>query len=98
MKKVIDPEMEQFQADLIESVRQMKAGQFARTTVIKIPEVVEARHRVGLSQSLFASLLGVSVRTLQQWEQGTRTPSGAAQTLLRIAMLRPEILREVQTV
>ncbi len=98
MKKVIDPEMAKFQADLIESVRQMKARKFARTTVIKIPEVVEARHRVGLSQSLFASLLGVSVRTLQQWEQGTRMPSGAAQTLLRIAMLRPEVLREMQTV
>lgn len=80
---------------LRESLADMKAGKAARTTVIEVPEVVEARHRVGLSQSLFAKLLGVSVRTLQEWEQGKRNPSGAAKTLLRIAMRHPEILREL---
>lgn len=48
----------------------------------------------GLSQSEFAKLLGVSVRTLQDWEQGRREPSGAAQTLIAIAERRPEVLRE----
>jgi len=43
-------------------------------------------------QSDFAQLLGVSVRTLQEWEQGRREPSGAARTLLRIALRSPEAI------
>jgi putative transcriptional regulator len=54
----------------------------------------EARLKVGVSQSAFAQLLGVSVRTLQEWEQGRREPSGAAKTLLRIAMRSPEAIRQ----
>jgi putative transcriptional regulator len=50
---------------------------------------------VGLSQQKFADALGVSTRTLQEWEQGRRKPSGAARTLLTIAVKRPEVLREV---
>ncbi|ASC65041.1 helix-turn-helix domain-containing protein [Achromobacter denitrificans] len=57
--------------------------------------ISEARNRVGLPQTDFAELLGVSVRTLQDWEQGRRTPSGAAKTLLQVAMLHPETLREL---
>jgi putative transcriptional regulator len=48
-----------------------------------------------MSQSQFATLLGVSKRTLQDWEQGRREPSGAAKTLLRVAELHPEVLREM---
>ena len=55
--------------------------------------ISEARSRVGLPQADFAALLGVSVRTLQDWEQGRRNPSGAAKTLLQVAMLHPETLR-----
>ena len=51
-----------------------------------------ARAATGLSQAAFAKLLGVSVRTLQEWEQGRRAPSGAAATLLRIAERHPEAL------
>lgn len=56
--------------------------------------VVAARAGTGLSQSEFAGLMGVSVRTLQDWEAGRRQPSGAAQTLLRIAAQHPRIVRE----
>ncbi len=47
------------------------------------------------AQADFAELLGVSVRTLQDWEQGRRNPSGAAKTLLRVAILHPETLRDL---
>lgn len=78
-------------AELLESVRQMKAG---RTQVVLSP-AVEARKRTGLSQSQFAALLGVSVRTLQGWEQGRKQPSGAARTLLNIARTNPKALLAV---
>jgi len=57
--------------------------------------VAEARAKTGLSQEKFATLLGISPRTLRDWEQGRRSPSGAAKTLLRIASKHPEVLREV---
>ncbi len=78
-------------ADLLQAVREMKAGQ---VRVVTSP-VVEARRKTGLSQSQFASLLGVSVRTLQGWEQGRKQPSGAARTLLAIASSNPKALLEV---
>jgi putative transcriptional regulator len=81
-------------AELLESVRQMKAGQAARVTKVKVSAASEARHKVGLSQSQFAAALGVSVRTLQEWEQGRRQPSRAAQRLLNIAARHPEVLVE----
>ena len=57
--------------------------------------IVRARLKSGLTQAQFAILLGVSKRTLEPWEQGRRQPSGAAKTLIRLAELHPEILREI---
>ena len=79
---------------LLQSVREMKAGKFARVTQVAINEVVEARQSTGMSQAEFASALHISKRTLQEWEQGRRSPSGAAQALVRIAKRHPDVLRE----
>ena len=78
-------------AELLESVKQMKAG----GTQVVLSPAAEARERTGLSQSQFATLLGVSVRTLQGWEQGRKQPSGAARTLLAIAHTNPKALLAV---
>ena len=78
-------------AELLQSVRDMKAG---HVQVVSSP-VIEARKKTGLSQSQFAALLGVSVRTLQGWEQGRKQPSGAARTLLAIASMNPKALLAV---
>lgn len=93
----MDKEVEQFQADLLKSVREMKSGRAARTTRVEPTAAALARASVGLSQSAFAALLGVSTRTLQDWEQGRRQPTGAAQTLLRVAERHPEALRDLKT-
>ena len=58
-------------------------------------EAVSYTHLSGLSQQKFADVLGVSARTLQDWEQGRRKPTGAARSLLAIAAKRPDVLREV---
>lgn len=109
-------------AELLQSLDEMKRGDWARKTdftpqadgsirrVITrrdgtiekteiIPAekayVVAARAATGLSQAAFAKLLGVSVRTLQEWEQGRKLPSGAAATLLKVASRHPEVLQEL---
>ena len=79
--------------EILEGILEIKRGEFGRVTTI--PSVAEVRQGTGLSQSRFAALLGVSVRTLQEWEQGRRAPSGAAKTLIRIAAKNPQALREV---
>lgn len=85
-------EMVQFQKDMLTSIRQMKAGKAARVTKVKLSAA--ARAKVGVSQNAFAQLLGVILRTLQDWEQGRRQPTGAAQTLLRVSQ-HSEALREL---
>ncbi|WP_249220777.1 helix-turn-helix domain-containing protein [Burkholderia cenocepacia] len=74
----------------------MKGREAARITRVEPTEAAVARAKVGMSQSEFATLLGVSVRTYQDWEQGRRNPTGAAQTLLRVAIQHPEVLQDLQ--
>ena len=78
--------------ELLEGIEAIKQGQGRRTTVDLPSDVIAIRSKIGLSQSAFAGLLGVSVRTLQEWEQGRRTPKGPAQALLRVADRHPEAL------
>ena len=54
------------------------------------PDVKAIRKQVGFSQSKFSSLMGVSVRTLQNWEQGHRQPTGPAKVLLKLVQSNPE--------
>lgn len=79
------------EAEIVESVRQMKRGEGA---VVYSP-VIAARQNSKLSQAQFALLLGVSVRTLQGWEQGRKQPSGAARTLITLAQQNPKALRDL---
>lgn len=79
--------------EILEGIREIKRGACGR--VVNIPSVSAIRESTGLTQAEFAKLLGVSVRTLQEWEQGRRAPSGAARTLLLIAAKNPRVLRDV---
>jgi putative transcriptional regulator len=80
-------------AEILAGIRELKSGRGGR--VLTVPPVASIREKTGLSQSRFAELLGVSVRTLQDWEQGRRAPSGAARTLLLIADRNPQALLDV---
>ena len=79
--------------EILEGIREIKRGEYGRVTTV--PSVQSIREKTGLSQSRFGQLLGVSLRTLQEWEQGRRLPSGAARTLLLIAEKNPRALLEV---
>lgn len=79
--------------EILDGLSQLKRGEHGRMTTF--PAIGDIRERTGLSQSAFATLLGVSVRTLQEWEQGRRAPSGAARTLLMIAAKNPRALVDV---
>jgi putative transcriptional regulator len=79
--------------EILQGLREIKRGDSGRVTTV--PSVTSIREKTGLSQARFAQLLGVSVRTLQDWEQGRRAPSGAAKTLLMIAQKNPRALLEV---
>lgn len=86
--------------EILEGVREIKAykkGELAlRSHTLKEPAPPQViRARLNLSQSAFAGLMGVSLRTVQDWEQGRRKPSGPAAALLRIAEQKPEIFTEL---
>ena len=86
--------------ELLESVRQGSAilrGERKPARIYEFSEldVRSIREHYGLSQGKFASLMGISVATLRNWEQGRRKPEGAAQVLLRVAAKHPEAVLDV---
>jgi putative transcriptional regulator len=100
MTPTVDKELEQFSQDLMQSIREMNGhiqglNNGSKVHHVALSHITEARQKAGYTQMLFAQLLGVSVRTLQEWEQGRRKPSGAAETLLKIAIKHPEVLKDI---
>ena len=94
MKKELFDELKQSlrEASLIRR-GQLKPGR--RFRVNPKSNIVRVRGELGLSQSKFAAILGISPDTLQNWEQGRRTPTGPAKVLLKIAEKHPEVLLEI---
>lgn len=87
-------------AELLESVREGGAilrgeKKPKRTFELAEPDVAAIRRKYHLSQAKFASLLGISVSTLRNWEQGRRKPEGAARVLLKVADRHPEAILDV---
>jgi putative transcriptional regulator len=82
----------------IQAIKAHKAGKIElRTRTLKAPAAPQTiRAKMGLSQAAFAGLMGVSLRTVQDWEQGRRQPSGPAEALLRIADQKPEVFLELE--
>ncbi|MCD1584552.1 type II toxin-antitoxin system MqsA family antitoxin [Halomonas sp. IOP_14] len=83
--------------DGINEIKHFKKGRGAlRTNELAEPSPPKMiRLKLNLSQSAFAGLLGVSIRTLQDWEQGRREPQGPAIALLRIAEQHPEVFDQL---
>ncbi len=81
----------------LQEIKAYKAGKISlKTRELKNSATPkDIRTQMKLSQSAFAGLIGVSLRTVQDWEQGRREPSGPAKTLLRIVEQHPEVLREL---
>lgn len=92
-------------AEIIEGLQAIKSWRqgrrVLRTTMVALPRAVDVsaiRRELGLSQEQFARLMGVSVATLRNWEQGRREPHGAARSLLQIASVEPAaVLRALAT-
>ena len=78
----------------IKEAGEIKAGQTAPSRVSKIEpvEIKSVREKLNVSQNDFALMIGVSVRTLQNWEQGRRQPEGPAKALLRVASRNPSAI------
>lgn len=83
--------------ELVESVKEGMAilrgeEEPSRVFVVEKPDAKSIRSKLGFSQSEFAAMLGISVRTLENWEQGHRTPKGPARILLMVAEAHPEVV------
>lgn len=86
--------------EILEGIREIKAYKAGqgnlRTRTLKHPAPAKViRAKLNLSQEAFAGLLGVSLRTVQDWEQGRRKPSGPAEALLRVAEQYPEVFMQL---
>lgn len=81
----------------LQEAGEIKRGQRKPSRIFKVNaqnDIVKIRGKLGLSQSNFAAVLGISADTLQNWEQGRRRPTGPAKVLLKIVILHPEMLLE----
>ena len=81
--------------ELLESIQALKKGEGKKYHVDLPSDIVSIRKNLHLTQSAFASLMGISKRTLEYWEQGRRHPSGPAYSLLRIAQNHPDVFKEL---
>ena len=86
--------------EILEGIREIKAHkagkiQLRTHTLKRAAPPQKIRARLKLSQAAFAGLMGVSLRTVQDWEQGRRQPSGPAEALLRIADQHPEVFTQL---
>lgn len=77
--------------EILDSIKSIKQGKGKKHHIEVPDDVAQIRKKLNLSQSAFSALLGVSIRTLQDWEQGRRFPRGPALSLLRIAKEHPEV-------
>lgn len=82
-------------AELLEAVKQMKAKKKGKVYTPEQLLAIAARQSVNLTQKEFARLLNVSLDSIQDWEQGRRSPRGAAKTLLQVAKQHPEVLERI---
>jgi putative transcriptional regulator len=87
--------------EILEGIREIKAfkeGKVELETRELLPPASpqQIRRQLKLSQAAFAGLMGVSLRTVQDWEQGRRQPSGPAKSLLRIAEQRPDVFVQMK--
>lgn len=89
-------EKRNLEKELLESIADIKAGKGNRLKISEAPNVAFLRNNLLLTQLEMAVALGVSQRTLQEWEQGRRTPSGPAKALLHVMQTHPEIFLHTQ--
>ena len=82
-------------SELFRAVKQMNAQKKGRVYTPEQLLAISARQSVNLTQKEFAQLLNVSIDSVQDWEQGRRSPRGAAKTLLRVAQSHPEVLERI---
>ena len=101
MKKMTEKQLKKWEQsrdigqEILQGIRDVKANRIGRRYTIESYPIVRAREKSGLSQAKFAALLGVSIRTIQDWEQGRREPNAAAKTLIKVAELHPSVLRKI---
>lgn len=92
IEEELSPEAE----EILEGIRQLRAGEIGRVYTPEQILAIAARHSSNLTQVEFAQLLDVSVDAIRDWEQGRRSPRGAARTLLKVAMQHPEVLEQLE--
>lgn len=101
MRKMTEKQLKKWEksrdigGEILQGIRDIKAGRIGRRYTTESYPIVRAREKSGLSQAEFAQLLGVSIRTIQDWEQGRREPNAAAKTLIKVAELHPSVLRKI---